>query len=429
MANVLVMIEFLDSEPLCASLEALGQARRLGSAVGMTVYALLPMQSVSPQIRERLGQILGHFGADGVVLLTAESPVNEQELRFAPYARALLQACEELPPKLFFMADTPAARDIAPRLAARIGGIYLASGEPVCEHGGLQLFDATGQLVSACDDPLADEMFAPTMVPVVMTLPAGRYALSRGSTAVPVRFMAPIDGDSGSERTPVPGGGFTEEGREALSRSQKLWLRSPVSISPDTVPPLSVIVDEKVCFDRRLVLTLIALGPASVDRSDAQFAVPIADGAVGDLVASVEAAFAKPKGVPAELNLASLMTFDRDDDEELTPSTGRAWEGSDLATGDTEPRLPAPGDAANFESAPVVRVAVGASSFERASAGDGAMWDGDLTPPPEDDAAPQAEMDGIDTEPIGEPGSGKEAHSDRKSAAAMDEPGQREEQP
>ena len=127
MANVLVMIEFLDSEPLCASLEALGQARRLGSAVGMTVYALLPMQSVSPQIRERLGQILGHFGADGVVLLTAESPVNEQELRFAPYARALLQACEELPPKLFFMADTPAARDIAPRLAARIGEIGRAS--------------------------------------------------------------------------------------------------------------------------------------------------------------------------------------------------------------------------------------------------------------------------------------------------------------
>ena len=119
----------------------------------------------------------------------------------------------------------------------------------------------------------------------------------------------------------------------------------------------------------------------------------------------------------------------RDDDEELTPSTGGAWEGRDIATGDPGPRLPAPGDAAISESAPVVRVAVGASAFERASAGDGAMWDGDLTPPPNDDAAPQAEMDGIDTEPIGEPGSGKEAHSDRKSSTAMDEPGQREEQP
>ncbi len=429
MANVLVMIEFLDSEPLCASLEALGQARRLGSAVGMTVYALLPMQSVSPQIRERLGQILGHFGADGVVLLTAESPVHEQELRFAPYARALLQACEELPPKLFLMADTPAARDIAPRLAARIGGIYLASGEPVCEQGGLKLFDVEGQLVSACDDPLADEMFAPTMVPVVMTLPAGRYALSRGSTAVPVRFMAPIDGDASSERTPVPGGGFTEEGSEALSRSQRLWLHSPVSLSPDTVPPLFVVGDENVRFDRRLVHTLIALGPASVDRSDAQFAVPIDDGVVGGLVASVEAAFAKPKGVPAELNLASLLTFDRDDDEELTPSIGRAWESSDIATGDTEPRLPVSGESASPESAPVVRVEVGGSAFERATAGDGAMWDGDLTPPPSDEAAPQAEMDGIDTEPIGEPGSGKEVLSDRKSAVATDEPDRREELP
>ena len=59
MANVLVMLEFLDSEPLCASLEALGQARRLGSALGFTVYALLPMQSISPQKRAQVGQLLG----------------------------------------------------------------------------------------------------------------------------------------------------------------------------------------------------------------------------------------------------------------------------------------------------------------------------------------------------------------------------------
>ena len=81
------MLEFLDSEPLCASLEALGQARRLGSAVGMTVYAVAPMQSVSPQARERLGQVLGHFGADSVVMLTADSALHESELRFATYAR------------------------------------------------------------------------------------------------------------------------------------------------------------------------------------------------------------------------------------------------------------------------------------------------------------------------------------------------------
>ncbi|HNI61613.1 MAG TPA: hypothetical protein PKW11_16855, partial [Pseudomonadota bacterium] len=117
MANVLVMLEFLDSEPLCASLEALGQARRLGSALGLTVYALVPMQSIAPQKRQQLGQLLGYYGADSVVMLTSDAPRAESELRFAPYARALLQACDELPPKLWLMADTPAARDVAPRLA------------------------------------------------------------------------------------------------------------------------------------------------------------------------------------------------------------------------------------------------------------------------------------------------------------------------
>ena len=45
MANLLVMMEFFRGELLPASLEALGQARRLGTAFGLSVYALVPLPS------------------------------------------------------------------------------------------------------------------------------------------------------------------------------------------------------------------------------------------------------------------------------------------------------------------------------------------------------------------------------------------------
>ncbi|MBL8633400.1 MAG: hypothetical protein JNM40_09240 [Myxococcales bacterium] len=423
------MIEFLDSEPLCASLEALGQARRLGSAVGMTVYALLPMQSVAPQARERLGQLLGHFGADAVVLLTAESPVHEHELRFAPYARALQQACEELPPKLFLMADTPGARDIAPRLTARIGGVFLASGEPTCEHGVLKLFDSQGQQVMPCDDPLADEMFAPTMLPVVMTLQAGRYALSRGSTAVPVRFMAPIDADTSSERTPVPGGGLSEDHCEPFLRSQRLWLHPPETIGPETIPPLFAVSNERLLLDRRSVHSLIAIGPSAIERADVQFALPLGDDAAKDLLESIDAAFARPKEPSVELNLSSLLSFHGDDDEELTPSTGRSWDGSDIVTGDTAPRQPVVSSSVASEEsvAPVPRTEPFSSPFERTNAGSDEMWDGDPTPHSGQDAVPQAELDGIDTEPITELGH-KDGHSEASKTVTSDDSSKRQEQ-
>ncbi len=424
------MIEFLDSEPLCASLEALGQARRLGSAVGMTVYALLPMQSVAPQARERLGQLLGHFGADGVVLLTAESTVHEHELRFAPYARALQQACEELPPKLFLMADTPGARDIGPRLTARIGGVFLASGEPACEHGVLKLFDSHGQQVMPCDDPLADEMFAPTMLPVVMTLQAGRYALSRGSTAVPVRFMAPIDVDASSERTPVPGGGLSEERCEPLSRDQRLWLHPPETIGPETIPPLFAVSHEGLVIDRRSVHSLIAIGHSAIERADVQFALPVGDGASRELMDAIEAAFLRPKEPSVELNLSSLLSFHGDDDEELTPSTGRSWDGSDIVTGDTEPRQPVASSPVTAEApvAPAPRKESSSTPFERTNAGSDEMWDGDPTPHSVQDAVPQAELDGIDTEPIAELGH-KDGPSDAGKPVISDDNSQSEEQP
>ncbi len=412
MANVLVMLEFLDSEPLCASLEALGQARRLGSALGFTVYALLPMQSISPQKRAQVGQLLGFYGADNVVMLTSDSPRAESELRFAPYARALLQACDELPPKLFLMADTPAARDLAPRLAARLGGIFLAHGEPVCENGAYRLFDADGQLITVMDDPDADDLLAPLMVPVVVTVPVGRYAMSRGSTAVPVRFVAALDEDAASERTPVPGGGFSEDGFVPYSTEQQLWLRQPDSLSDETIPPLFVVVEDGLPFDRRLSYTAIGIGSQSADRGDVQLALPVAESAQGGIRASIELALAKPREKVAEPGLAGLLPFEDVSDEEPAISVGRAWDGSDISTGDTEPRAAAdPLSGGATPSAAVAATGDAPPAFPRVSGADSAMWDDPAAASGEHDAAPDAELEGMDTEPIEGSGSSENAAS------------------
>ena len=129
-------------------------------------------------------------------------------------------------------------------------------------------------------------------------------------------------------------------------------------MTTETVPPLAAVVTALPSHDRRLVYTVIALGLSSVERSDVQLAVPVAETADGELLAAVSAALAKPREKPAEPNLSGLQSFDRDDEEEPTPLASRTWEGSDIATGDTEPRLPvSTGGSAPLEHAVVTTAA------------------------------------------------------------------------
>ena len=90
MANLLVMMELFRGELLPASLEALGQARRLGTAFGMSVYALCPLPSEPDSGEEDITARCGRHGADKVVMLTGEGLQSESEMRFASYAGALL---------------------------------------------------------------------------------------------------------------------------------------------------------------------------------------------------------------------------------------------------------------------------------------------------------------------------------------------------
>lgn len=180
MANLLVLMEFNRGALLPVSLEALGQARRLGSALGLTVYALVPLPEEPGQGDTDITARCGRFGADKVLLLTGDRLFAEQEMRYETFADAVMAACSLAPPRLLFMGDTPAARDLAPRLASRLGAAYLPAGAAFAEEGTLQICDQHGRHLDLTLELDVSEDQPPLTIPVVITVPAGRHRMSWG---------------------------------------------------------------------------------------------------------------------------------------------------------------------------------------------------------------------------------------------------------
>jgi electron transfer flavoprotein alpha subunit len=123
LANILVYIELVDDEASWASLLALRQARYLASSVGATIYAVLPCATPPLYGENDIIAILSRQGADKVILMThkALSP----PLLFQSHGEALLTAANQFPPALLLVPSGPAAVEIAARVAARLGGLFV----------------------------------------------------------------------------------------------------------------------------------------------------------------------------------------------------------------------------------------------------------------------------------------------------------------
>jgi electron transfer flavoprotein beta subunit len=140
-ACVLVHIEAEGDRPTAASLGALGAGRRLATRFGATVYAVVLTaaqsgDSAPPESSIRIGPIdagtlgraplvgaLAKGGADKVVFVTAE--VVQQPTLWATAGNALASACESLRPLVVVCPTSRGGRDLAPRLAARLGAAYI----------------------------------------------------------------------------------------------------------------------------------------------------------------------------------------------------------------------------------------------------------------------------------------------------------------
>ncbi|MCJ7754289.1 MAG: hypothetical protein MUP13_06970 [Thermoanaerobaculales bacterium] len=112
MAGILVFVEQRDGEIRKASLQAISQAKREGGAGG-PVLAVLPGSGIAGAAAG-----LGTWGADKVFV--ADDP-NLALYSAEGYAEVVAKAAEQTQPSAIFFAGTAMGRDLAPRLAARLG--------------------------------------------------------------------------------------------------------------------------------------------------------------------------------------------------------------------------------------------------------------------------------------------------------------------
>jgi electron transfer flavoprotein alpha subunit len=115
---ILAYMEIRDGKIKKSSLEVLSEAKRRGDESGMEISAVLVGDGVEGLATEPF-----RYGAAKVFVL--ENPLLDQ---YSPsgYAQALYSLTEELKPAAVFFAATSLGRDLAPRLAAKLG-VSLAS--------------------------------------------------------------------------------------------------------------------------------------------------------------------------------------------------------------------------------------------------------------------------------------------------------------
>jgi electron transfer flavoprotein alpha subunit len=123
LANILSYIELVDEQASWASLLTLRQGRNLATRLGATLYAVLPCASPPLYGDNDIIAVLSRQGADKVILMT-HAALAEPAL-FRRHGEALLTAASQFPPALLLLPRGPAASDLAPRVAARLGALFL----------------------------------------------------------------------------------------------------------------------------------------------------------------------------------------------------------------------------------------------------------------------------------------------------------------
>jgi electron transfer flavoprotein alpha subunit len=173
-ANILVYVELAGGRPAPASLEALGEARRIASHLGATLYAIVPCATPPRYDTDDAIAVLSRRGADRVILTGGPDP--ELPALHVTHGAALSAAVDRVPPAMLVLAATPGGRDLAPRAAARLGAAFMA--EPSVEYGAL------GELVLS--RPTRGGAWRRRLTPeeaerpIVVTLTPGSYAAATG---------------------------------------------------------------------------------------------------------------------------------------------------------------------------------------------------------------------------------------------------------
>ena len=218
MSSLLVVIELAGERVHPASLEALGQARRLATTLGATVYAAAPCEKAPGYGEEDLIAVLSRHGADKVLL--AAAPRHAGGLRWGAHGGAIVAACQLVHPLLVMLAETPGARDVAGRLASRLGAACLMDAfVEVGEGDTLFLGERVGASMRLLDAELD--------FPVVTVLAPGRYEGAAGDEEAEVEMLDPPAPERdfepvAGETSMGPGAVVLGEGAEAEALARAL---------------------------------------------------------------------------------------------------------------------------------------------------------------------------------------------------------------
>jgi hypothetical protein len=178
-ANVLVVIEVANGQARPVCLETLGQARRIGTELGATVYAVVPLGRAPAFAEDDLIAVLSKHGADKVVLVTDEALADDQKsMRWGTHGVAIGAASDLLPPSLLLFGATAGAREVAARAAARLGAAYLPEAWLDIDAHKLVASGLCGKLEGDLE------------FPVVATIPPGRYTPAEGDDEAEVEVIA-----------------------------------------------------------------------------------------------------------------------------------------------------------------------------------------------------------------------------------------------
>ena len=122
MSEVLIVAEHVDSHVSKPALELLTLARRIGEPVAV-VFGDTP---------ETIAKELGEYGA--VRVLTVTDPAMDDYL-VAPQAEALAQIAEAMQPAAILITSTPEGKEIAGRLAVKLGSGLITDATDVAADG------------------------------------------------------------------------------------------------------------------------------------------------------------------------------------------------------------------------------------------------------------------------------------------------------
>lgn len=111
--GVMIVGECVDCAPVAITHELLGVGRKLADSLGEPLSAVLLADKVGDAAKDAIA-----FGADKVYVV--ESPLLKDYVTDS-YVDAVEKLCHEVKPNIVLVGQTPMGRDLAPRLAFRLG--------------------------------------------------------------------------------------------------------------------------------------------------------------------------------------------------------------------------------------------------------------------------------------------------------------------